>query len=224
MYSPSVQVYQNGWRHVYKHTLIYPSQAVPTPWWTSMPERVRSWPGGIGQICSAWSAQLTWQLKWHTAQHKREKEKGKGKQWEVEQVVLTQVHISLHWVIRAFRVLCTRYSFTHPLILHTHCLLTQWHYSRVSAAMNCTSVVIAQSRLSGLLCLMQKVVKIAGNKCLWFTSPFDREHKVDNIPLFALPLVTNCSNLLKTGPRGVWAAKCKNRATHDRKDWQTSSV
>ena len=60
--------YKLGETHVYARTLMYPSQAVPTPWWTSMPMRVCSWPGGIGQTCSACSAQLTWQLKWHTAQ------------------------------------------------------------------------------------------------------------------------------------------------------------
>ena len=178
-----------GEKHVYIHTLIYPSQAVPTPWWTSMPERVRSWPGGIGQICSAWSAQLTWQLKWHTAQHKREKQKRKGKQWEAEEVVLTQVHASLHWVIWAFRVLCTPYSFTHP----THLTYTLYTYPvtlllRVSCYV-LYPTIIAQSRLGGFQCLMQKATKTAGNRCLWFTSPFDRRHKVDNVPLFALPLV-----------------------------------
>ena len=33
--------------------------------------------------------------------------------------------------------------------------------------------------------------------------PFGQEHKVEIIPLLALPLVTNSSNFLEVGPRGV---------------------
>ena len=140
----------------------------------------------------------SWHGNWSRTLHNT---KGKNKRvltdkrWEAEQVVLTQVHSSLHWVIWAFRVLCTPYFFTHP----THLAYTLFTYP-----------VILVSRVSSYELYLHyyrpnetwrvslsHADKTAGNRCLWLTNPFDRGHKVDNIPLFALPLVTNCSNLMK---------------------------
>ena len=47
--------------------------------------------------------------------------------------------------------------------------------------------------------------------------PFDRGHKVENIPLFALPLVTNSSDLLETWPRCIETAEREYSATRHRK-------
>ena len=52
------------------------------------------------------------------------------------------------------------------------------------------------------------------NKCLWLMNPFDHGYKVENIPLFALPLITNSSNHLEAWPRGIRIAKSKVRGWH----------
>lgn len=87
-------------------TLIHPSQAVPTPWCMSMPMCVRSCPGGIGQVCSAWSAQLTWQLKWHTAQHSRDN----SKQVEAAHPTYTVRVRNTYTCLTALRKMCTIHS------------------------------------------------------------------------------------------------------------------
>ena len=65
-------------------------------------------------------------------------------------------------------------------------------------------------RLDVFLCLMQEMyVDGQGRRrCLSVVSePFGQEHKVEIIPLLVLPLITNSSNFLEAGPRGVGTAK-----------------
>ena len=94
----------------------------------------------------------------------------------------------------------------HPYITscHTH------NYVRTENHISALSVdrknVYSSIKIDGRY--MAELVEMKERRCLSVVSePFGQEHKVEIIPLLVLPLITNASNFLEAGPRGVGTAK-----------------